>query len=170
MAFVKLPVEVQLNIIDRLTTFDKAILRSTCKQFRQLISKQRFHHGHYKYLKDAEQEAWVKEKGLLACIGCNSLRHTSKFADSMLGEKTGQETPVGEIPARVCLRCGISDGFIYDMYFKGDVVKVDDVDFVIVRCLECLHDGLGQKDDLVCTRCFNCEDRLTENSVWSRRT
>lgn len=120
-----------------------------------LGEKQQFMFRYYQDLKDAEEARWVKEKDLLACVGCYKLRHRTKFADNMREHAPGVSTTEDTV-YRACLacaydyRCGCKD------FRRREVIKYNGSEFAVLVCRGCTHYCLGHKGGDYVEACFRC--------------
>jgi hypothetical protein len=100
---LRLPVELQLSIVEELELHDNINLAFTSRYFRSIIKPP----SHSKYLV-AEADDWARSRGLFACSGCSCFRRFEEFADDM---KKGKRTRGGtEAITRLCLQCGAACG------------------------------------------------------------
>ena len=110
---LRLPTELQYNIIDQLEIQDKARLSITCRQFASII--ERSTHGHFL---DAESNSWAISKNLYTCKGCARFRRLLEFSDEMRKGRQGRGGT--NASSRLCLECGVKQG----LYITGEKVVI----------------------------------------------
>lgn len=82
--FLALPVDLQLEVIDKLEFLRQQLLRATFHHFRDIIEAPTIGR-----LFDEERSEWGQEYELLAYSQRDRLQHRDQFANAMLKGKTG---------------------------------------------------------------------------------
>ena len=155
-----LPVEPQLDIINRLPYLETALLRSTCVYFHGLLNHARISDVDLLEVRGSE---FARKRRLFACFQCMRLRRTIKFADNMLRGKTTRNHYGAS--QRFCIDCGTRDGArqcpwgmrrtrdkLPNHYFPGSLVRVQSVR--MVYCMYCGEFRKSSKKDQFCVKCW----------------
>jgi hypothetical protein len=99
---LRLPVELHLDIVDRLDLHEKVELACTNRYFMSIIPP-----PSHNELLVAEKDPWPTAKELLTCKGCLRFCRLQDFADEM--RKGRRCRGRSEAATRFCLKCGVED-------------------------------------------------------------
>ncbi|KAF1940071.1 F-box domain-containing protein [Clathrospora elynae] len=137
---LRLPVELHLDIVDRLDLHEKVKLACTNRYFSSIIPPP----SHSECLL-AETDLWTKNQKLLTCKGCVRFRRFEDFADEMRKGKwcRGRANAI----ARLCLRCGLDGAF----YAPGTHLTISNRPHVLCSMCGRLTDQMG--DQGFCAGC-----------------
>lgn len=150
VSLLKLPTEIQLQIVEELTPLAKAALKFSCTYFNTLIIPHRISllkdkNNPYRDMNVTEVETWpiFSSRGLYGCSCCGGLRPPDDFDDDQLA------LTAAELECRMCFRCRVRNC----NYWPGQRFTV--ASELHVLCIRCCNDvwgkGIGAND--VCVRC-----------------
>lgn len=129
--FLRLPVELHLDIIIHLELHDRVSLTLTNRYFRSIIPPP----SHIDFLV-AEVSTWATARHLYTCKGCVRFRRYEEFADDM--KKGKRCRSFAEANTRFCLKCGV-DG----LYSPGTHLTICGRTHVLCRICGTLTDQIG---------------------------
>lgn len=129
---LRLPVELHLDIINRLDMRDSVNLASTTRYFRSVIPVPT-----HSELLVAEQSEWARANQLYVCKGCINFHSWENFADDM---RKGKWCRSGtHANARLCLKCGVNSA----LYTPGTHLTIYNRTHVLCRTCRRLTDQVG---------------------------
>ncbi|KAB8212890.1 hypothetical protein BDV33DRAFT_197193 [Aspergillus novoparasiticus] len=135
---IKLPVELQLQIVNHLDYASQFVLSQTNRYLRSVVEVAQPTTVEQKLSYLCVAETWRRYEECFACSRCLRLRSKDEFADKQVSGKRGKQHVQNN--HRFCLSCGVWKG----IYQSGQICGF----------------GLYCK---VCTRCENCLQRVTAN-------
>ena len=134
---IRLPLELQQQIISSLDFPDILFLKMTCIHYDQLIEPLTLDE-----LLKAECSSFCNKKKLYSCSYCLRLRDWTKFADQMLRKK--RRKMAKEANKRFCIDCGLNAPDGTTRYSSGFGIMVGSVIHIV--CPRCNEFGIVGRD------------------------